>query len=140
MMEMTQCTAQQAQFMLEASMGDMQRAIAMYYGEAGLSGQHCLSTHKLQVLRMLAPLACSVSICHKLLHGAVHKILQSSLLLTVASCAAEESQIAASPPGRSSPMRVAATPPRPLAPLPGQHLAGDTERRMSRHAAPSSMT
>ena len=121
MMEMTQCTAQQAQFMLEASMGDMNRAIAMYYGEAGLS--RVLSLYKQQVFQMHPRLACSVPIYYTLRYDAVHSASQNNLLLTVASCAAEESQLAAPPPSRSSPMRVAPTPPRPLAPLPGRHLA-----------------
>ena len=123
MMEMTQCTAQQAQFMLEASMGDMQRAIAMYYGEAGLSSQHNLVKKQAASLPNACPLACSVCKIHKLMHGAVHSTLQNNPLLTGASCAAEESQLAASPPRQSAPLRVADTPRRPLAPLPGQHLA-----------------
>lgn len=128
MMEMTQCTAQQAQFMLEASMGDMHRAMAMYYGEAGPVKAAFFRTSSIS--KCLVFLACSVSMCHTLLRGAACNTSQSNLLLTVTSCTAEESQLAASPPTRFAPTRVAATPPRPLAPLPGQHLGVDHKQCM----------
>ena len=71
MMEMTQCTAQQAQFMLEASMGDMHRAIAMYYGEAG-PVKAALFSYK-QCFQMLG---FSGMLCLHVSHTAVRRCVQ----------------------------------------------------------------